>query len=298
MTRSDLAALLLAAAAATGIALVRPAVATRIERVKESSDVYALPPPDQLVVTTLGYRAAAADLIWAYVLVAQGSRVKERRRFDHAARYFESIVALDASYREPYLLVDAVLTFGAVRATADDVRAARRILEAGLAARPTDAQLHYQAGSFMAYLSPSYLQGDELVQWESDGARLLARAAELGLGTTSSRETLASASILNRSGQRDAAASILERAYELTDDQTQREEILRRLASLRGEAATEKAKKNAQRFESAWHADLPFVSRNKILLLGPAVDAFACSGSMQAPTRSCGRGWRTWDAER
>jgi hypothetical protein len=291
---SDAGALALAVLAAAGIGAVRERLADAVASVKASSDIYALPAPDQLELASLGYRAAAADLIWAYVLVSQGIHTSERRRFDHGVRYFESIFMLDPSFREPYLMVDAILTFGAVRATEQDARDTRRLLELGVEARPFDAQLVYQAGAFIAYIAPTYLPEAEHVEWQLAGARLIARAAELGNKEAGTRESLAGASLLSRNGQRDAAVAVLERTYELTDDEGARAEILRRLAGLRADAAIERAKNASRQFEAAWHQDLPFVSRSRILLLGPKNDLYACTGPRAAATVGCTRDWKTW----
>ena len=294
MRRADVALLSVALLAAGAIGVVRGRLADAVKAVKASSDVYALPPPEQLELATLGYRAAAADLIWAYVLVSQGAHASERRRFDHGARYFRSIIALDPSFREPYLMMDAILTFGSVRANDADARETREMLEIGVRARPFDAQLIHQAGAFIAYIAPTYIPDAERGEWELAGARLIARAGELGLRDTSAREAMAGANLLSRNGQLDAAAEVLTRAYELVDDEEARAMILRRLAVLRGEAASERARMASLRFDTAWRGDLSFVSRTRILLLGPPRDVFACVGPRAASGLACAPDWRTW----
>ena len=294
MRGSDVGAIALAVLAAVGIGTVRGQLADTVAHVKASSDIYALPPPDQLELAALGYRAAAADLIWAYVLVTQGIHTSERRRFDHGARYFESIFTLDPTFREPYLMVDAILTFGAVKATEQDARDTRRLLELGVEARPFDAQLLYQAGAFIAYIAPTYLPESEHQDWQLAGARLIARAAELGNKEAGVREAFAGASLLSRNGQREAAVAVLERTFELTDDEGARAEILRRLAALRADAAIDRAKSASRRFETAWHDDLPFVSRSSVLLIGPKEDPYACAGPRPTLSVVCALDWKTW----
>jgi len=283
------------------IRAVRPGLAATVARVKETSASYPLPPSSQLSLVCLGYRAACADGIWAYVLVAQGLRLAEHRRFDHAARYYDAVTSLDPTYREPYLYVDAVLTFGAVRATEQDARDTRRLLERGMTARPTDAQLYLQAANFLAYIGPGYLPDEEeQTAWRLAGARTFQRASELGAGQNSLQwHSLAGAGILSRSGEREAAIGFLERAYAVTDDLEMRETILDKIRGLKGERAALRAQQTASRFEETWKLEFPFVSRTKILLLGPAADPWECVGSpLRHPPVPCIRDWRTWTEQR
>jgi hypothetical protein len=108
-----LTALLLMSVSALVIGEVRPRLVSEMKAVALADDSYPLPPPDQMPLVSLGYRAAGADILWAYVLVAQGLRLAEHREFSHGPRYFESIFALDPTYREPYLSLDTILTFNA-----------------------------------------------------------------------------------------------------------------------------------------------------------------------------------------
>lgn len=293
--RESLVTGLLAVGAVAGIAASQPVLAERTLRVKETTDSYALPPTEQLDLATLGYRAAAADVIWAYVLVSQGLHFSEHRKFEWGARYFEAVNHLDPTFRDPYLFADAILTFGAIKPNADDARAARRILETGLRVRPFDAALYRNAGSFLAYLADAYISDPkERDEWTSTGALYLARAGELGEKDGQSvRESLVSANILSRAGQADAAASILERALVATDNEAAREEILPRLRKLRGEQYAEQARDEVRKFEVTWRNTLPFVSRTTLVLVGPEARPWGCVGSSLADVSpKCRRTWQ------
>ncbi len=294
--REALVTTVVAMASALGVAATRPALADRTRRVTETTDSYALPPPTQLEIATLGYRAAAADLLWAYVLVSQGLRFSEKRKFEWGARYFEAVNHLDPTFRDPYLYADALLTFGSIKPTPDDARAARRIMEVGLTARPFDAELFRNAGSFLSYLSDAYISDPtEQEEWKATGAKYLARAGELGgVDRGSLRESLASANLLSRAGQLDAAASILERALLVTDSDVARDEIMPRLQKLRGEQRVEELRDRTRRFDATWRLTLPFVTRTTMVLVGPAVVPWACAGaSSDAGTERCERTWRS-----
>ncbi|MCS6898349.1 MAG: hypothetical protein RMJ98_01010 [Myxococcales bacterium] len=289
--------LTLMTASALVIHRVRPGLVETVTKVRETSSIYPLPPPEQLSVFSLGYRSALADAIWASVMVNQGLYLKQRRRFEYAARYFDSIFTLDPTYRHPYLLVETILTFGATPTRVEDVREARRFLELGMRERPYDAQIFLQAGSFMAYLAPSHLPEEERMAWRLEGARLMARAGELGAADPSLQwQALASTRMLTRAGERAAAISFLERIYEVTEDAELRSQILKQLRGLRAEEAAERAERFVQRFEQAWREDLPFVSRPMLLLLGPRVDPASCAGPGRSGAEECIRDWKRWSA--
>jgi tetratricopeptide (TPR) repeat protein len=291
--RTTAVAAALVAACVGLVGAVQPRLASDVASVRAQSDIYALPDVAQMPLFTLGYNSAAADAIWAQTLVVQGLRLQERRHFDHGAKYFRTVLALDPSFRTPYLYVDAVLTFGAVRAPMEDIVATREILEAGVAARPHDAEIAYQAGSFIAYVAPGYLETEDLARaWERDGAAFLARAAELGSTDPRIQSlSLSGATLLSRRGQRDAAISMLERAFAVAADEGVRTDIVARLRVLRGEEAAAGVQGRVRAFESAWRTDLPFVSLTKEIVLGPPVGAFACAGEGSRGARRCRPTW-------
>lgn len=280
--------------AAITVGTVRWRLAERVRVVKETSDIFPLPPAEQLPVLSLGYHAALADLIWAQTLVLQGLRLVEKRRFDHGSRYFDSIFALEPTYRRPFLLLDSILSFSSKGATEHEIREVRRLHELGMKNRPTDAQLFLQAGNFLAYIAPSVLPESEHESWRLAGGKLLVKAAELSAGQTNVQiGALAGAGLLNRAGEREAAILFLERTYEITEDPEVREEILRQLGGLRGQAAAERAQASAKRFDVAWRGEFPFISRAQMLLVGPSTDTYGCVGGQRA-TPSCARDWKTW----
>ena len=289
--RADLVVGLIVAVAALAIALVQPRLFATVTQVKDTSDVYPLPPPEQLPVLSLGYRAAMADALWATVLVTQGLRLQQHRRFEYSTRYMETIFELDPTYRRPYLLLDTITTFGAKPATPQDVYETRRLFEKGMRERPTDGQLFLVAGSFMTYLATSVLSDEEQGPWRLAGAGVMARALELGTDSQTQWHALAAAGTLTKRGQREAAVGFLERAYNLTDDPELRGEILRQLQGLKAQEAIERAKALTQRFDTAWRDELPFVSRSQMLLLGPRVDPSTCAGPGRSGQPECRRDW-------
>ena len=197
-------ALAVALAAVVTIAGTRPRLADHFHRASVGSDVYALPNPEQTVVASLGWRSALADLIYAHVLVSSGLHIHEKRRFEFAGNYLDTINELDPKFRAPYHYADTLLTLSTVAPRVEDYVKARQILERGMDELPLDGELWSAAGQFMAYLAPSQLKDEEQKkEWRLAGARRLARACELvGKNENIPYHCITAAGIFTRAGQR------------------------------------------------------------------------------------------------
>jgi len=162
------------------------------------------------------------------------------RRFDNLNRLYDVINELDPTWRTPYLMADALITFQIGQPSYDDLLKARSILERGVQALPNDAEIWLNLGQFVAFVAPStYLDDvhpEESQRWRADGARMLARAAELGAGELSfvTWQAIGGAGILEKPGARRGDS--LPRAGPGRDRRPKlRDYIGRRLASLKGE---------------------------------------------------------------
>ena len=276
---------------------VQARVASEHARVKETSDVHLLPPPKEVVRLSFGYRAALADVLWAHVLVSQGLHTFERRRFENVADLIDTINELDPEFRDPYLLADALITIQVEEAKRADIDRTRAILERGTRNRPLDPEVWRTAGQFIAFIAPGTYVTDpeERAAWKADGARMLARAAELGgdaghMGWAA----VAGAGILNRQGERDAAIRLMQRTLAVTDDEELRERLQQQLAALVGEAKLEAYRRRQAEMMELSLADLPFVSKSTLFVLGPPFDAAYCAGGAHAEERRCATTWKTW----
>lgn len=293
--------LLLAAMAALLVASVRPRLFAWHKRVKEQSDVYFLPPPKQVVALSLGYKAAVADMLWAHVLVSQGLHTFQRRRFENLTRLYDAINELDPTWRSPYLLADALITFQAETTPYEEIVKTREILERGVQHLPHDAEVWLTLGQFVAFLAPyTYLaeeHPDEAEQWRIDGARMLARAAELAGGDNSwvGWQAVGAAGILSKAGERDAAIRFYRRALAVTDDEEFRQFLRLRLESLAGEQAMDEHLHLQDAFRQRVREELPFVTRRlTALVLGPPPAPARCAGPGHGDEPRCAFSWREW----
>jgi len=251
----------------------RARLAEQYRRVTSQHDVYLLPPPEQTRAFSLGYRAAAADLIFGHVLVSAGIHLSEKRLFEFADRYFETINVLDPNFRDPYRYADAVLTLQSVVVPEEMYRRARAILRRGTQKFPDDQALWASAGQFLAYLAPGQLKDpNEAEEFRQEGARMLARACELiGSNENIPYQCITSAGLLTQAGHDQAAQDVLQKMLVVSDNP----EIQ---ASARAQLAAMGVKAHAQQFEQLRRDDLPFISHAALAALGPRFDPAACAG--------------------
>lgn len=312
------------------IVLVRANLFAAEEDVQVKHDVYFLPPPDQLVTMSLGYRHAFADLVWAHMLVGQGLRLQERRRFDTLLLLYDAVNALDPTFRTPYMMADALISFNVIPTTPEteeiasqqvlpyeDVLKAREVMERGVKALPDDAEMWLALGQFVSYVAPSsYLEDrpEEAERWRREGVAYLERAVALSGGNSAiSWQALGGATILREAGELDAVVRFLERAYAVTEDEELRLDLERRLEILRKRRSVELGKldvelqkrledqlerstvyqRRRRAAEAVMKAELPFISTTAHDVMGPPLFPAGCAGPGHHEP-ACATSWRAW----
>ena len=282
--------------AAAGISWSRPLLTADFARAKQLHDTHVLPSPAVTRALSLGYRSALADLIFSHVLVQYGQHIQQRRRFELAAFYLDVITTLDPKFREPYRIADTLITLQTEVPRHEDYLAARRLLDRGLREYPYDAELWLVAGQYLAYLGGRNVSPAEAPEWQQEGARKLARACELQSGAGESSLCLSAASLFSRAGNRAAAKSFLERVMNIADSPELQAMAASYLQRNGGATERDRLDDRARRLRKLWSEDLPFVSKEALLLLGPAFDPAKCAG-IPAPTDvTCSTSFRDWAA--
>jgi hypothetical protein len=286
------------AVAAIGVGEVRAPLSLQHRRVRETSDVYPLPPPEEVVRLSLGYRAAFADVLWAHVLVSQGIHMQERRRFQNVTGLLDTINELEPTFRPPYLHADALITFQTGTTPYHEVLKAREIMERGTKHRPLDAELWLSLGSFVGFIAPGTYLTDpaEKERWKLDGARMLARAAELsGDDASIAWRAIGAAGLFHRAGQRDAEIRFLKRACSVVSDPELKLDCDIKLAKLVGESDGDGFLLVRREFERLYKRDLKAtVSLGTYLLLGPPRDVAYCAGGSHDADVRCASTWNEW----
>jgi tetratricopeptide (TPR) repeat protein len=207
------------------------------KQVALGDDAYLLPAPAQLERLSLGYRSALADVLWADLLVTQGLRLGERRRYGIGVEYLQAITRLDPDWRDPYRLAQPLVTLQTEKAPVEEVLALKEVLVEGLKRRPSDAELHLVVGSFMVYVAPNAYLGerpDVAAAWRDEGAEYLARAAELAPeDSLIVWQAMGGDRHLIQSGQLDRAIELYTKVLATTEDQELRLRIENNLALMR-----------------------------------------------------------------
>jgi tetratricopeptide (TPR) repeat protein len=278
------------------ISVLRPPLAETFGRVRERSDVYSLPKPEQVVVASLGYRSALADYLFAHVLVWHGLRFGEKRRLEFAADYLDTVVSLDPTFRDPYYYGDTLIATQPVKPRREDYVRARALLERGMDARPYDTELWLSGGQFIAYVAAPWLEDpEERAAWRLAGGRRLARACELvGSNENIPFQCITAARLFEQAGEHQAAADFAERVLAWSDDEEIRDLARRQLEFSRRKLADDQTQILSDEIRAAWRADLPFVSLTKELVVGPAFDPARCAGGSDAI--ECSTTWAAWRA--
>jgi tetratricopeptide (TPR) repeat protein len=288
----------LALAAAVTVGFVRPRLAETYHGIQARSDVYPLPPPAALLAASLGHRSALADMIFANVLVAYGIHVQEKRRLEFAGAYIDAVNALDPKFRDPYRFADTLLVYGPDEPKFQHYAKAREIFERGLQNLPYDTALWLTAGQFLTYLGGPHMPTPELqASWKLAGAKMLARACDLASENEAiPYHCIAAAGLLEHAGEREAAIRSLERIIAVSDDPNITSLALNFLSTHLSERNRERQEHRRTVFRSAWKADLPFVSKDMMLVVGPHTDVARCAGRSPRSDVDCVTSWAAWAA--
>jgi hypothetical protein len=289
--RATTSALLLTASL-TAVAITQPRLARIAHKVKQRDDVFPLPPSAQLHAATLGWNAAAVDVLWATLLSEYGIHWSEHREFLNAKVFVDAILELEPTYAPMYLFVGTILAWRPLQGTEDDVKLARSYLERGTLLRPNDSRVWMEYGTFTAFIAPSFLHDpEERSAWRRAGAMAMGHAAEL---SGDAERVAQAADVLRHSGAASDAIPYLEQAYAFTERPEMAEihaEIGQKLDALKATTIIKAADAAARAFEKRWERDLRFVERDWYAVIGPLTDPAACAGFALSDDPKCARDW-------
>lgn len=283
--------------AAAVIGLSQPRVSKQYATTNTLEATYALPDPQHLIVFSLGYRSALADLLFGQTLVAAGIHFAERKVFEHLDGYLEAIVTLEPGYRDVYEYADALLTLSTVEMPKRNYRIARDLLMKGLDEFPDDARLWMATGQFIAFLAPQHLPPEEDPdEWRRVGAGILEHACNIWPTPDDLPPAcLSTSTILSRLGETDAAIRSLERLVALAEDPDVRAEAEARLQKHQSARARELHRRRIARLSELHLRDLPLADRTEYQLVGPPWEPTECVGRRRPPKdERCVTSFRAW----
>jgi hypothetical protein len=235
------------------------------------------------------------------VLVESGLHIQAHQKFDTLAPYLYTVIALDPKFRSPYRLADTLLTFQAGKPTLVDYTNARKIIETGFKELPFDQELFFSGGEFLAYLAAPQIaelvDRDEAERWRLAGARALARSCELvGRNENIPYHCITAARLFDAAGEHKAVQSFLERFLAVNDDEEVRKLALNYMGRSLGSAQQAEAERRFGEVDRIRKSQLPFVGKNRYLLLPPKFDVFACMGNWGNDDPNCATNLRDWHA--
>lgn len=277
---------------------VRANLQATYEKARLKYDIYSLPSPQRVVNMSLGYRSALADLLFAHVLVESGLHLEQRRRFQTVAAYLRTINELDPKFATPYHFADTLITLQAGKPTLQDYRDAREILERGMRELPYDTELWLTSGEYLAYLAAPHVGdlagAEEEKAWRLEGARRLAHTCEI-IGTNDAvpQHCVVAASLFSHSGEHEALMKFVERVLAVSDDPSVHEQALAALARSASAGDVEKMRQHRDRLDAVKKNDLPFVGKDRFLLVGPRFVGYACLGAARERA-ACATSLRDW----
>lgn len=280
-----------------GIHLAQSNVAPAYGELSQNSAIYAMPSRPQLLVMSLGYRSALADVIFGNTLVSAGIHFSEHRVFHHLDAYLEGILALDAKYRDVYAYADTLLNLSTVELPKENLRIARDIMERGLTEFPLDADLWMNTGLFVAYMAPQRLAGfagEDVQEWRAAGARMLSQACAIWpSGRAAPSVCVTSASLLQKTGETEAAIAALQRMLVISDEPKFRADVMTRLERLSGEKLARRRQLAVEALSKRHVADLPAADRLRYQLLTPPRQSRDCIGRRSPVSgEHCATSWR------
>ncbi len=236
-------------------------------------DTLVLPTPGGGRLLAAGYTQAAADALWSRLLIYWGESILVRSDPKFMAAYLDAVTALDPQFRSPYAWAGHALPLSTVgRIDPVNIEAAVRLLRAGLARFPGDAELHGILGYNLFYELPRWITDSErIARAKMEGAEHLRAQANLGGGP----EWLSLSAVwaLRDIGLDDVAARHLEEAAFATEDPELRKRILWRLAGLRADADIQAIETAAVTLDAVRRHRAPYLSPGLFLLSVPADDA-------------------------
>ena len=235
---------------------------------QQYEDRYYLPPPDWLVVSSLGHREALASLVWVAMLENFGEELQFRGGAKYFFHYGDAIIALDPAFKRAYEWVGTVSLYRLGKPSLEDARRAGHYLERAAELFPNDGELMWLLGAHYSYEMPPLLRDkDEKAKIKRKGLEYVQAAALLGAGPP--WLGLTAAQNLESLGQKDRAIRYLSEIYMTVEDPDSKAQIAQRLMSLKNASFIEAMNRAETEMRTGKQAHFPYLNDALYLLVGP-----------------------------
>jgi tetratricopeptide (TPR) repeat protein len=230
-------------------------------------DVYYLPPPNELILSSLGHRSALADAVWMKALIYFGDELYRKGNVANLFRYADAVLTLDDHFQRAYRWVASAAIYRTGDVTVEDVRKAITYLERGVRIFPDDPDLAWDLGATYAYeLAPMLPIGPAREEARRKSLEHLEMAALRGAGPA--WLGLQTAKQLDSLGRKAQAVQHLQDLYATATDPGIKAELENRLAALQTEAYVDAMRAAAEDLETRRTRDFPYLSPSLYLLVG------------------------------
>jgi tetratricopeptide (TPR) repeat protein len=255
-------------ALAAGIRTTRLTAFTQHHESQRYEDAYYLPPSQWLPLMSLGYRSAAADLLWCRTLIYIGEQFIRGGSQRHAQAYADAIITLDPDFKAPYRWPITVMLYREGDFVLKDVLEAADYLRRAVKRWPNDGELAWDLGSTLRFEVVPFIPDAALKKkLESEAADLLSTAALLGAGPP--WLALNSSALLTKLGKKEQAIRHLEEVYGTVQDEDTKKQIAAQLAALRSQTYSEAVRAANDQFEGERQRSFPYLSRSAFFVIGP-----------------------------
>ncbi len=236
----------------------------------EEEDILYLPKVSALSAMSLGHHELAASMIFVRATVYFGGEMATKGKlYTFLDNYLDTIVTLDPQFELAYRWAGTATMYNGRSVTNDMVKRANHYLILGNQHFPQSWQFPWMIGcNYMFELQAK--DAKEKQELQRIGADWIRQAALLG--SSPAWAALLAAQIMRKEGKSEASVRYLEEVYLTTNDDQTREEIRKRLLSLRSQVAAQKLEREVGDFKKGFQATLPYAHPDLFVLLGPRPD--------------------------
>ena len=231
----------------------------------ETAGKVNLPPPGTARALSLGYRELFADLVWMRALVYYGSSWGGDGDLSQVEEMADLIIELDPWFEPVYLWAPYAVVYRQGEATQAEYRSSVRYLEQAMARFPHDYRHFWTAGS-RYFLDLQSEDPHVTRRYRERGAQLMEEAMRKANAPTE-LATMA-ATMRSRLGQHQRALDNLKQMIAMTENAGARRKLVERLRREAPDLAEELTRER-KALEERWQRDMPAVSLDFYILLGP-----------------------------
>jgi hypothetical protein len=251
--------------AALGTSVTHQTLVEKRAEFPQDEDLLYLPPPDDLLKMSLGYREALADLIWIRAVVFAGSELIGEH-FSWVSDYLEVINYLAPTFKRPYSWGGKITLYTGKSPGRHNIETSERILRAGLERFPEDHEMLFSLGMIVR-TERTEARGyspEEIAAGEAESVLLIRKAAAFGAPALVRH---LAASFIDEDADRELRISFLEEQLLTTENERHKRYLRNRLEELGVADNYERTMAMRQAFNAEREAQFPYLQDHEYALV-------------------------------